>query len=94
MPNVAQTISRHNSKVLKGDRQNQQQTGCNCDGGAANCPVQGVCKTKWVVYKASIRKTASGKTETYTYKYAFTFMLTVDNRNKVNSSFLLFVSLC
>ena len=66
MPNVAQAISRHNSKVLKGDQQTQQPTGCNCDGGAANCPVQGECKTKCVVYEASITETVSGKKETYT----------------------------
>ena len=73
MPNVAQAISRHNSKVLKGDRQNQQQTGCNCDGGPANCPVQGECKTKSVVYEASIRETVSGKIETYTGLTSRTF---------------------
>ena len=70
---VAQAISRHNSKVLKGDQQTQQQTGCNCDGGAANCPVQGECKTKCVVYEASITETVSGKTETYTGLTSRTF---------------------
>ena len=73
MPNVARAISRHNSKVLKGDQQTQQPTGCNCAGGAANCPVQGECKTKCVVYKASIRETVSGKTETYTGLTSRTF---------------------
>ena len=70
MPNMAQKISRHNAKVLKDDLQAQQPMGCNCDNGPeigpAFCPVQGECKTKSVVYQATVKETNSDKTETYT----------------------------
>ena len=38
-------------------------------GGQANCPVGGICNVQdreSEVYKATVRETASGKTETYT----------------------------
>ena len=52
--------------MLKGDQQIHQQTCCNCGSEAANCPVKPECKTKSVVYEASIREKFSGKTETHT----------------------------
>ena len=67
MPNMAQALSRHNSKILNEDIQQPQQTlVCNCRGGQANCPVGGKCRTESVVYRATVRETVSGKTETYT----------------------------
>ena len=67
MPNMAQAVSRHNMKVLQGNQQQQlQQPGCNCRGGPGNCPVQGHCKTDCVVYRATVKETMSGSTETYT----------------------------
>ena len=66
MPNMATSIARHNSKVLGADQQRVQPPGCNCKGGAASCPVQGVCKQEGVVYEACVKERVSGKTETYT----------------------------
>ena len=67
MPNMAQALSRHNSKILNEDIQQPQQTlVCNCRGGQANCPVGGKCRTESVVYRATVKETVSGKTETYT----------------------------
>ena len=55
-------------KVLQGNQQQQQlqQPGCNCRGGPGNCPVQGRCKTDCVIYRATVKETLSGSTETYT----------------------------
>ena len=66
MPNMAQAISRHNAKVLKADQLIDQQPGCSCGDDPASCPVQGICKTKGVVYEACVKETISGNKETYT----------------------------
>ena len=67
MPNMAQALSRHNSKILNEDTQQPQPTlACNCRGGQSNCPVGGKCRTESVVYRATVKETVSGKTETYT----------------------------
>ena len=66
MPNMAQAVAGHNTKVLNGDRQPDQQPGCNCQGGPGTCPVQGKCLTRCVVYEAAVEQIPSGKTETYT----------------------------
>ena len=66
MPNMATSIARHNSKVRGADQERAQPPGCNCKGGAASCPVQGVCKQDGVVYEACVKESVSGKTETYT----------------------------
>ena len=41
MPNMAQAVAGHNSKILSEDRQVEQQPQCNCRGGKDSCPVQG-----------------------------------------------------
>ena len=63
---MAQAISRHNAKVLKADQLIDQQPGCSCGDDPASCPVQGICKTKGVVYEACVKETISGNKETYT----------------------------
>ena len=64
---MAQALSRHNSKILKEDTQQPQPTlACNCRGGQSNWPVDGKSRTESVVYRATVRETVSGKTETYT----------------------------
>ena len=73
MPNMAQAVAGHNVKVLKEERQADQQPGCNCQGGPATCPVQGKCQTSCVVYEATVKQIPSGKTETYTGVTARTF---------------------
>ena len=66
MPDMAQDVAHHNTKVLNGDRQADQQPGCNCQGGPGTCPVQGKCLTRCVVYEAAVEQIPTGKTETYT----------------------------
>ena len=66
MPNMAQAVSGHNSKILREDRQAVEQPGCNCRGGPHTCPVGGKCLTNCVVYEATVIETQSGKKETYT----------------------------
>ena len=66
MPNMAQAVAGHNSKILRDDSQNNQQPGCNCMGGPATCPVQGQCQATGVVYEATVTELGSGSKETYT----------------------------
>ena len=66
MPNMAKSIARHNSKILSEGTQTLQPAGCNCEGGAACCPIQGGCKQAGVVYRASVKENQSGITNTYT----------------------------
>ena len=67
MPNMATTVARHNSKVIRGDNPSAVQAKkCDCEGGTPFCPVEGECRQKGVVYKASVTERMSGKTETYT----------------------------
>ena len=67
MPNMATTVARHNSKVIRGDNPSAAQAKkCDCEGGTPSCPVEGECRQKGVVYKASVTERTSGKTETYT----------------------------
>ena len=65
MPNMAQAVSNHNSKLLR-DSGSDEKPGCNCQGGPQNCPVGGSCQTPCVVYEATVTEVASGKKETYT----------------------------
>ena len=92
MPNMAQAVSGHNSKLLREDSQTEEQPGCNCRGGPLNCPVGGRCLTSNVVYEATVTETISGTKETYTgvtgrpfkkrlYEYK-TDMKKVKNRTK------------
>ena len=64
MPNMAASIARHNSMVMR--LQPSNTAPCNCDGGAASCPVQGACKQEGVVYEACVKEINSNKMETYT----------------------------
>ena len=65
MPNMAQTIAKHNTKVKRKD-QARVSPGCNCQGGQAKCPLGGVCLTEGVVYGATVTKTSDQSKQTYT----------------------------
>ena len=73
MPNVGQTISRHNAKIHKEDKQEVQSPGCNCMGGVGSCPVGGKCQTDCVIYRAAVTTTSTNKTEFYTGQTSRTF---------------------
>lgn len=66
MPNVGQILKGHNKKVLKqhhGDDLKEQDKPCNCRD-KTNCPLQGKCQTKSVIYQADV-KTEKGTKFTY-----------------------------
>ena len=74
MPNMAMAIKRHNNRILNQEVNVGGRTACKCDGGAQNCPVDGHCKDKWVVYSAKVTENSSGQSETYTGLTSRTFM--------------------
>ena len=65
MPNMKQTISMHNAKVAR-EQEQQPQPGCNCRGGRANCPLDGVCLTEGVIYQAKVTRVDNNHVEFYT----------------------------
>ena len=74
MPNMAAVISQHNSSILRGGKTN----GENCTGGRPcncrvkeDCPLNGTCQARSVVYKATI--TTTSEERDYTGLTAQTF---------------------
>ena len=74
MPNMAQQLSQHNSKVRRGE-QVVARGGCNCTGGVPpghqgpaveSCPMQGNCLAKGVIYCASVTNLITEEKEKYT----------------------------
>ena len=57
MPNVAQIIKGHNAKLLRNE---PQQSECNCNN-QDNCPLDGQCRIKCIVYKATVTSTDGEK---------------------------------
>ena len=71
MPNMGSIVSSHNSKVLKGDQQPQNQ-GCNCQNGPTTCPLTPAeCQKDNVIYVASV--TSPDGVEHYTGLTSLTF---------------------
>ena len=67
LPNVKQTISNDNHRLLQLHRMKestQDSKLCNCRQ-KSSCPLDDKCLTKCVVYKATITKTTSNNQETY-----------------------------
>ena len=65
MPNVQQIIKGHNQTVLRNSAQptqDQAERACNCRK-KDECPLQGNCLSKGIVYQAQV--TSASKTETY-----------------------------
>ena len=52
-PNIQNHINSHN-KTLLNNGQILQKEGCNCRKGSDNCPLDGSCKTKSLIYKAKV----------------------------------------
>ena len=64
MPNMAQAVLKHNTKIVRqATAVTQPEKSCNCRRGHP-CPVGGQCLRRSVVYRAAI--TANNKTEYYT----------------------------
>ena len=66
MPNMGQSINKHNIKLSTRKQPQDDHRGCNCQGGLNSCPVDGACQTKGVVYQATALREDNGTKETYT----------------------------
>ena len=62
MPNMGKIVSGHNKKILKGV--NLQQRLCNCRV-PENCPLEGECLSKNVIYQANVKRLDTQTSETY-----------------------------
>ena len=68
---MKQTITSHNTNVLKAAKQQKQQDlpdkqekNCNCRT-KKDCPMEGQCLKKCTVYQATVTQTTTNKSETY-----------------------------
>ena len=75
MPNLGQVLSRHNAKIAKQPDQLEPPPGCNCQGGPAVCPLSGECQVTELVYQATVTRTDTRTTETYTGLTGGTFKI-------------------
>ena len=69
LPNLKQTISNNNNRLLKIHRKKESPQNdklCNCwqKKKTNNCPLDGKCLTKCVVYKSTVTETDTKKQET------------------------------
>ena len=65
MPNVQAMISSHNkSKINRGRDESTAERNCNCRN-TNNCPLQGQCLTKAVVYQATVTNKNTNEDQTY-----------------------------
>ncbi len=81
MPNVKTVISNHNRHLL--EKRNEPSTDKNCNCRARNeCPLNGKCLTKSIVYKAEITATDVGETKEYIGMTAGTFKERFANHKK------------
>ena len=53
--NIGSIINKHNRKLLNPNKNEEKTDECNCRGGLENCPVQGKCREKDVLYNADIK---------------------------------------
>ena len=75
MPNMKQTIAKHNSRTVNQSIVPVPPPGCNCQGGPATCPLNGACLTDELVYKATVTRTDTNEIETYTGLTGGTFKI-------------------
>ena len=64
MPNMKRKIDTHNMQTLKTNQQQNDTRRCNCRV-KQDCPLDGKCLTKSVVYQATVTETNTNKTATY-----------------------------
>ena len=68
MPNVKNVIDGHNKKIRDESKKNKEQESqektCNCRK-PADCPLNGQCLTKSVIYQATVTTEEDGSKETY-----------------------------
>ena len=71
MASMGQVLQQHNSKVLR-PKEEEEEEGCNCRGGKV-CPLDGKCLAASLVYGATVTRSDTGGTSTYTGLTANTF---------------------
>ena len=71
MPNIKQSVTRHNQQVQNGRTAANSIVGCNCLADR-ECPLNGNCLTKEVIYRADVVE-EDGTTNTYTGLTGSTF---------------------
>ena len=64
MPNIKQKINNHNRKLLNQHTTQPTTRTCNCRI-PANCPMEGKCLTKCIVYQATVETSDSKPPEKY-----------------------------
>ena len=60
--NMQRHLDAHNKKVLAGEEADANARMCNCRGGPEQCPLQGKCLIKSVVYEAEVETAINTKT--------------------------------
>ena len=79
MKNVGDIIDAHNKNIIgkSKDNANTNTKKCNCRR-PNNCPLQGKCKSKSIIYQATV--STANKTETYIDSTACEFKTRLNNR--------------
>ena len=62
MPNMKKHISKHNAKILRNPKEDEDTRSCNCKVGR-ECPLNGKCLQKNIVYRADVE--CNNTTKTY-----------------------------
>ena len=88
--NMKSIVDSHNRKLLAGQQHEDNQGLCNClKSRKDNCPLQGKCLTKNLVYRADITDTTSNETHSYFGQCMRTFKdtsISTPKKEKTNSS--------
>ena len=97
--NIKRIIDAHNRKLLAGEKTDDLPQQCNClRSRRDNCPLQGKCLTKNLIYRADITETSSNTTHSYFGQCMRTFKeryrehctsLTTPKKERQNSSSVL-----
>ena len=78
--NFHDSIKAHNKKILNSNTNNPERT-CNCPRNR-QCPLQGECLAKNIVYQATVSREDSDCIETYVGSTSTTFKLRLANHNQ------------
>ena len=79
-PNLAQTISAHNTKILKKFEDKPVARQCSCPQNKL-CPLDGKCLSENIVYQATVKQ-SDGQTNTYIGLTSPDFKKRLGNHNK------------
>ena len=80
-PNMTNLISGHNNKVSKDNSTPPPPKNCNCQKNK-NCPLDGECLTKNIIYQATVKNKNSNTEENYLGLTGDTFKIRFGNHKK------------